>query len=288
MKLYEGAFLPSFQWPQPKPDSEEASEEEDVEDAPGDRESRKDVVLIESLFIMDQFKAAERMTIGNPHTKDIAEVTAVAEAVLPKGSARVSPTVKLNAPSLLYGALRDYQKIGLDWLAKLYRKNLNGILADEAGLGKTVQIIAFFAHLACNEGNWGPHLVVVRGCNILKWELELKRWCPGLKTLLYVGSHRELKAKRQEWTEPHSFNVCIAPYKQFFRGYAAFTRVRWRCLVIDEMQRVRGMTERHWEAVFSLRRSDPHAPLGVLGVAGGGVRVVAQCVGAAGAFPEAL
>ena len=28
MKLYEGAFLPSFQWPQPKPDSEEASEEE--------------------------------------------------------------------------------------------------------------------------------------------------------------------------------------------------------------------------------------------------------------------
>uniref|UniRef100_A0A673UJI8 E1A binding protein p400 n=1 Tax=Suricata suricatta TaxID=37032 RepID=A0A673UJI8_SURSU len=251
MKLYEGAFLPSFQWPQPQPDGEEASEEEDAEDCPG--ESRKDVVLIDSLFIMDQFKAAERMTIGSPHTKDIAEVTAVAEAVLPKGSARVSPTVKLNAPSLLYGALRDYQKIGLDWLAKLYRKNLNGILADEAGLGKTVQVIAFFAHLACNEGNWGPHLVVVRGCSILKWELELKRWCPGLKTLLYVGSHRELRAKRQEWTEPNSFNVCVAPYKQFFRGCASFSRVRWRCLVIDEMQRVKGMTERHWEAVFTLK-----------------------------------
>lgn len=64
----------------------------------------------------------------------------------------------------------------------------------------------------------------------------------------------------QEWTEPNSFNVCIAPYKQFFRGYASFTRVRWRCLVIDEMQRVRGMTERHWEAVFTLRRSDPRSP----------------------------
>lgn len=64
----------------------------------------------------------------------------------------LSLQVKPSAPSLLYGVLRDYQKIGLDWLAKLYRKNLNGILADEAGLGKTVQIIAFFAHLACNEG----------------------------------------------------------------------------------------------------------------------------------------
>uniref|UniRef100_A0A8C9CBN9 E1A binding protein p400 n=1 Tax=Phocoena sinus TaxID=42100 RepID=A0A8C9CBN9_PHOSS len=253
MKLYEGAFLPNFQWPQPKPDSEETSEDEDMEDCSGDRESRKGVVLIDSLFIMDQFKATERVVVGKPHTKDIAEVTAVAEAILPKGSARISTAVKLNAPALLYGALRDYQKIGLDWLAKLYRKNLNGVLADEAGLGKTVQIIAFFAHLACNEGNWGPHLVVVRGCNILKWELELKRWCPGLKTLLYVGSHRELKAKRQGWTEPNRINVCITSYKQFFKGYASFTRVRWKCLVIDEMQRVKGMTERHWEAVFTLQ-----------------------------------
>ncbi|XP_036777782.2 E1A-binding protein p400 isoform X25 [Manis pentadactyla] len=252
MKLYEGAFLPNFQWPQPNPASEETSEEEEAEDCPGDWESGKDVVLIDSLFIMDQFKAAERVTLGKPHTKDIAEVTAVAEAVLPKGSARISPAVKLGTPSLLYGALRDYQKIGLDWLAKLYRKNLNGILADEAGLGKTVQMIAFFAHLACNEGNWGPHLVIVRSCSTLRWELELKRWCPGLKTLLYVGSHRELRAKRQGWMEPNSFHVCITSYKQFFRGHAAFTRVRWKCLVIDEMQRVKSMTEKHWGAVFAL------------------------------------
>nr|XP_021531105.1 E1A-binding protein p400 isoform X7 [Aotus nancymaae] len=253
MKLYEGAFLPSSQWPRLKPDGEDTSGEEDADDCPGDRESCKDLVLIDSLFIMDQFKAAERMNVGKPNARDIAEVTAVAEAILPKGSARVTTSVKFNAPSLLYGALRDYQKIGLDWLAKLYRKNLNGILADEAGLGKTVQIIAFFAHLACNEGNWGPHLVVVRSCNILKWELELKRWCPGLKILSYIGSHRELKAKRQEWATPNSFHVCITSYTQFFRGFTAFTRVRWKCLVIDEMQRVKGMTERHWEAVFTLQ-----------------------------------
>ncbi|XP_069922364.1 E1A-binding protein p400 isoform X16 [Oryctolagus cuniculus] len=253
VKLYEGAFLPSFQWPQPSPDSDETSEDEDAEDCPGEGESRRDLVLIDSLFIMDQFKAAERMNVGKPNTRDIAEVTAVAEAVLPKGSARVSTAVKFSAPALLYGALRDYQQIGLDWLAKLYRKNLNGILADEAGLGKTVQIIAFFAHLACNEGNWGPHLVVVRSHNVLKWELELKRWCPGLKTLSWIGSHRELKAKRQEWAEPNSFHICITSYKQFFRGYASFSRVSWKCLVIDEMQRVKGMTERHWEAVFTLQ-----------------------------------
>lgn len=40
----------------------------------------------------------------------------------------------------------------MDWLASLHRKHLNGILADEAGLGKTVQTVAYMAHLACNEG----------------------------------------------------------------------------------------------------------------------------------------
>lgn len=69
----------------------------DGEDSPGDQESRKDVVLIDSLFIMDQFKAAERMGVGKPHTKDIAEVTAMAEAILPKGSARISTTVRCFA-----------------------------------------------------------------------------------------------------------------------------------------------------------------------------------------------
>lgn len=63
----------------------------------------------------------------------------------------------------------------------------------------------------------------------------------------------------QGWTEPNSFHVCITSYKQLFRGHAAFSRVRWRCLVIDDMQRVKGLTERHWEAVFTLQRSAPRA-----------------------------
>uniref|UniRef100_A0A8C3SZM3 E1A-binding protein p400 n=1 Tax=Chelydra serpentina TaxID=8475 RepID=A0A8C3SZM3_CHESE len=225
-----------------------------LEDHTGDQESlQKEVVLIDSLLSIDQHKGVERTNAAKKHTKDITEVAAAAEALLPKGSARILTAVKYNTPSLLYGTLREYQKIGLDWLAKLYKKNLNGILADEAGLGKTVQVIAFFAHLASNEGNWGPHLVVVRSCNILKWELELKRWYPGLKILLYFGSQRELRAKRQQWMEPNSFNVCVTSYKQLFKGNHAFMKMRWKYLVVDEMQQIKNMTEKHWEALFNLR-----------------------------------
>uniref|UniRef100_A0A8D0H1V4 E1A binding protein p400 n=1 Tax=Sphenodon punctatus TaxID=8508 RepID=A0A8D0H1V4_SPHPU len=223
----------------------------EMEDHIADRESHhKEMVLIDSLLSIDQYKGIERPIATKKHAKDIAEVAAAAEVLLPKGSARITTAVKYNTPSLLYGSLREYQKIGLDWLAKLYKKNLNGILADEAGLGKTVQVIAFFAHLA---SNWGPHLVIVRSCNILKWELELKRWCPGLKILLYFGSQRELRAKRKEWMEPNSFNICITSYKQLFKGHQAFMKMRWKYLVVDEMQQIKNMTEKHWEALFNLR-----------------------------------
>ncbi|KAL8180251.1 UNVERIFIED_CONTAM: hypothetical protein K2H54_016135, partial [Gekko kuhli] len=254
VKMYEGAFADSFHWPQPKRDNEEETSEEEMEDHASEREFLpKEIILIDSLLSIDQYKGAERAIPTKKHGKDIAEVAAAAETLLPKGSARITTAVKYNTPPLLYGSLREYQKIGLDWLAKLYKKNLNGILADEAGLGKTVQVIAFFAHLACNEGDWGPHLVVVRSCNILKWELELKRWCPGLKILLYIGSQRELRAKRQEWMEPNSFNVCITSYKQLFKGHQAFMKMRWKYLVVDEMQQIKNMTEKHWEALLCLR-----------------------------------
>jgi SNF2 family DNA or RNA helicase len=69
--------------------------------------------------------------------------------------------VKTPVPFLLKYPLREYQHIGLDWLVTLYKKRLNGILADEMGLGKTIQAISLLAHMACEEGVWGPHLIVV-------------------------------------------------------------------------------------------------------------------------------
>uniref|UniRef100_A0A8C3PJH0 SNF2 N-terminal domain-containing protein n=1 Tax=Calidris pygmaea TaxID=425635 RepID=A0A8C3PJH0_9CHAR len=70
---------------------------------------------------------------------DLAEIAAAAKALLPKGSAQTTAVVESDTPTLLCGTLRDYQKTALEWLTKLYKMNLNGILADEAGLGKTVQ-----------------------------------------------------------------------------------------------------------------------------------------------------
>ncbi|KAM4707662.1 E1A-binding protein p400 [Discoglossus pictus] len=258
VKKYEGAYDENFHWPRSVSHNEEekhSMQEKEELTTESDRH-QKHTILIDSLLCTDQYRTADRASSGHlgsrKHTKDIGDVARAAELLLPSGSARITCAVKTSPPPLLHGSLREYQQIGLDWLAKQYKKNLNGILADENGLGKNVQVIALLAHLASNEGYWGPHLIVVRSCKILKWELEFKRWCPGLKLLLYFGKQRELRKKRQEWKEPNSFNVCITSYKQLFKGRQAFMKIRWKYLVLDEVHQIKSMTEKHWDAILNL------------------------------------
>uniref|UniRef100_A0A669D1N1 E1A binding protein p400 n=1 Tax=Oreochromis niloticus TaxID=8128 RepID=A0A669D1N1_ORENI len=215
-----------------------------------------EAVLIDSLLSVDQYRGADKAASsdsdGKP-CKDIAEVAAATELILPKGSFRTTSSTRSPAPFLLHGFLREYQQIGVDWLVNLYKKHLNGILADETGLGKTVQTVAYMAHLAGQEGIWGPHLVVVRTCKLLSWEVEFKRWCPGLKILLYLGNRRERRSKRRWWGEANSFHVCVTSYKLLMKDQSHFLKRRWRHLVLDEVQLIKNMTEKHWETVFALR-----------------------------------
>ena len=43
---------------------------------------------------------------------------------------------------LLQTEMRDYQIKGVKWLMSLYQNGVNGILADQMGLGKTVGVCA--------------------------------------------------------------------------------------------------------------------------------------------------
>ena len=123
-------------------------------------------------------------------------MAAGAQSIQPKGNTFETTTVSTKVPFLLKHKLREYQHIGLDWLVAMYRKQLNGILADEMGLGKTIQTISLLAYLACEEQEWGPHLIVVPTSVMLNWEMEFKKWCPAFKILTYYGTPKERKMKR--------------------------------------------------------------------------------------------
>ena len=95
------------------------------------------------------------------------------------------------------------------------------------GLGKTIQTITLLAHLAGARGAWGPHLVVVPTSVIVNWELEFKRWCPAFKVMTYYGSAKERKKRREGWSKPNAFHVCITSYQLVVQDAHAFRRKQW-------------------------------------------------------------
>eukprot|EP01116_Phalansterium_solitarium_P012615 TRINITY_DN2906_c0_g2_i3.p1 TRINITY_DN2906_c0_g2~~TRINITY_DN2906_c0_g2_i3.p1 ORF type:complete len:931 (-),score=368.23 TRINITY_DN2906_c0_g2_i3:64-2856(-) len=176
-----------------------------------------------------------------------------ARAAQPTGYTLETTKVKTKLPFLLRGPgpLREYQHIGLDWLVSMFDAKLNGILADEMGLGKTIMTISLLAHLACERQMWGPHLIVVPSSLLLNWEVELKTWCPAFKCVTYYGNPKERKQKRQGWSKPNAFHVCITSYKLILQDHAAFRRKQWQYLILDEAHNIKNFRSQRWQALLN-------------------------------------
>ena len=143
--------------------------------------------------------------IGTPisGSEDDQKNTAVAPAInIPPQPASMSQDI----------VMKDYQLVGVNWLALLHSQGLNSILADDMGLGKTCQVIAFLAHLR-EEGQDGPHLVVVPASTIENWLTEFKKFCPDLAVAPYYGTKKERIAFRDEIEENRkALNVVVTTY----------------------------------------------------------------------------
>ncbi|KAJ2957067.1 hypothetical protein NQZ79_g7161 [Umbelopsis isabellina] len=169
----------------------------------------------------------------------------------PTGTTLSTATVNTKVPFLLRGTLREYQHVGLDWMASLYSNGLNGILADEMGLGKTIQTIALLAYLACEKGIWGPHLVVVPTSVMLNWEMEFKKWLPGFKILTYYGNPKERKEKRLGWSKENAFHVCITSYQLVCHDQTSFRRKAWQYLILDEAHHIKNFRSQRWQVLLN-------------------------------------
>eukprot|EP00760_Papus_ankaliazontas_P002623 PhM_4_TR11190/c0_g1_i1/m.64076/K11681/SWR1; helicase SWR1 len=166
------------------------------------------------------------------------------------GTGATLPPLSLLEP--IGTGLRSYQKIGIEWLVSLHKQNLNGILADEMGLGKTIQTIGLLAYLAEHRGMWGPHLIVVPTSVLMNWDLELKRWCPSLSTVLYHGSAKERKALRKGWvSEEYRFNVVLVSYNTVLSDRTLLRRKAWQYLVLDEAHSIKSWESQRWQVLLN-------------------------------------
>ncbi|KAJ5820185.1 hypothetical protein N7474_005776 [Penicillium riverlandense] len=120
----------------------------------------------------------------------------------------------ISQPAIMSNDLemKDYQVVGINWLALLFEQELSCILADDMGLGKTCQVIAFLAHLYEKDIK-GPHLVVVPSSTLENWLREFQKFCPTLSVMPYYAGQNERALIREQIEDNRdSINVVITTY----------------------------------------------------------------------------
>lgn len=203
-------------------------------------------------FLSEQMSAAEER--ATKASQDAAEEAAGKGGKRKSAGAVAAPKKKHrgDAPAEITnelcpgftGSLRDYQLKGVKWLISLYQNGLNGILADQMGLGKTVQTIAFLCHMR-GKGILGPFMVLGPLSTLPNWVAEFERWAPDFPVVLYHGSKDErasIRASRMRSTKIGAdFPVVVTSYEIAIADIKFLAKHHWKYLVVDEGHRLKNM-----------------------------------------------
>ncbi len=134
---------------------------------------------------------------------------------------------------------RDYQKFGYRWIKTMSQYGLNGILADDMGLGKSLQMIAI---METEKISGIPSLVVCPATLILNWGDEIKKFTQDLKTLCILGTPRE---REQSYQIMADYDVVIVSYDYLKRDIELLRDFQFNYVVLDEAQSIKNHITRN-------------------------------------------
>ncbi|KAM0937902.1 putative DNA helicase chromatin remodeling SNF2 family [Dioscorea sansibarensis] len=168
------------------------------------------------------------------------EAMAPEDAILPEEERTQKEQAEL-VPLMTGGKLKSYQVKGVKWLISLWQYGLNGILADQMGLGKTIQTIGFLAHLK-GKGLDGPYMIIAPLSTLSNWMNEISRFVPSMGSILYHGSKKERKEIRRKFMPKQAgpkFPVVVTSYEVVLNDASVLAQYKWKYVVVDEGHRLK-------------------------------------------------
>lgn len=147
--------------------------------------------------------------------------------------------------------LRDYQKIGYQWLKTMSAYGFGGILADDMGLGKTLQVIAMLESL--HGGHDIPCSIVICPASLIyNWKDEIQKFSLDLHALCVQGTNTQRIQKLQELDK---YDVIITSYDYIRRDYEHYASHSFTAILLDEAQYIKNHTTKNAMAVKQLKGS---------------------------------
>ncbi|MFJ3210907.1 DEAD/DEAH box helicase [Streptomyces flaveolus] len=135
-------------------------------------------------------------------------------------------------PAALAATLRDYQRRGLNWLARMTSLGLGCCLADDMGLGKTITLIALHLHRQTDPSAAGPTLVVCPTSLMGNWQREIERFAPGTPVRRFHGPRRDL-------ADLADGEFVLTTYGTMRLDAERLAAAQWGMVVADEAQHVK-------------------------------------------------
>ncbi|KAF9278710.1 DNA repair protein rad16 [Mortierella alpina] len=157
--------------------------------------------------------------------------------------------------------LLPFQREGLGWMRKQENTLFKGgILADEMGMGKTIQMISL---LLTEPGK--PNLIIAPTVAIVQWRNEITDHAPSLKVLIYHGPNRTESMK-----ELMSHDVVLTTYSIIESGYrkqkygfkrkgmtvkedSLLHRIKWHRIILDEAHNIKERSCNTARSAFGLQ-----------------------------------
>lgn len=144
--------------------------------------------------------------------------------------------------------LKDYQKIGTQWLLNLYKIGLGGVLADDMGLGKTIQAIGFLEILRLQK-NDHFHMIIVPTSLVYNWSSEIKRFAPFLEVEIFESRLKNDYDNRWRKSPP---KIVIITYGLLSENIDFLNQFNWNSAIFDEAQNLKNISAQRSTAARSL------------------------------------
>lgn len=155
---------------------------------------------------------------------------------------------ELSQPSGLHGELRPYQRFGYSWLSFFRQWGLGAVLADDMGLGKTIQTLALLLREKETLKSFPvPVLLIAPTSVVTNWEHEVRRFAPGLNTLIHQGSSR-LRGE-DFYKAIKSVDIVLTSYALARQDAELLQSVRWHMVIVDEAQNIKNPATRQTQVI---------------------------------------
>ncbi|WP_245536756.1 DEAD/DEAH box helicase [Solitalea canadensis] len=154
---------------------------------------------------------------------------------------------QISVPEGLNATLRFYQQQGLNWLNFLDDFNFGGCLADDMGLGKSLQIIAFIL-LQRQKSAHNTNLLVVPTSLVFNWKHEIEKFAPSINVHTITSSDPDKNTN--DWGQ---YEVILISYGTLLSAVNFLKKYEFNYIFLDESQNIKNPESQRYKAARLLQ-----------------------------------